>query len=230
MKKGELRKQSILDEAERLFYSKGYTATTIQDMIDGLGCSKGSFYHHFESKLQVLEEMNRERARLSFSEYELNAPSAPLSRLNALLYYAMPFRRGQEAAVAMLLPLEGTPESGVVREAMLEAQAKLFYPEFERLLILCRASQTVHYTQAILPQIIWDAYTALYRRLMQCAKELSTGGGDPKDVRWALEGGRFMLERLLDAPYGAFEIVRADEALMVISHAVNHFKALNQEE
>ncbi len=226
MKKGELRKQSILEMAEQLFYTKGYTATTIQDLIDTLGCSKGSFYHHFESKLQVLEEISRERARQAFSEYGKNAPVEPLKRLNALLYCAVPFREGQEATVAMLLPLEGTPEGGVVREALLEAQAELFRPECERLLAMCRSAQAVHYAQALLPQLVWDTFTALYRRLMQSAGDIMSGAGDAGAVRDALEAERFMLERLLDAPYGSLEIVRADEALTVIQHAVRHVKAL----
>lgn len=230
MKKGELRKQSILEMAEQLFYKQGYTATTIQDLIDTLGCSKGSFYHHFESKLQVLEEISRERARQSFAEYEKNAPDEPLKRLNAMLYYAVPFRSGQEAAVAMMLPLEGTPESGVVREAQLEAQADLFYPEFQKLLAMCRAAQAAHYAQPLLPQLLWDAYTALYRRLMQCAKNLLTGAGEAAAVREALDAERFMIERLLDTPYGSVEIVRADEALTVIYHAVNHVKALDKQD
>ena len=226
MKKGELRRQSILDVAERLFYGKGYVSTSIQDLIDTLGCSKGSFYHHFESKLQLLTEMSRDRAQKAYAEYEKSAPNDPLGRLNAMLYCAMPFREGGEAAVALMLPLEGTPESGVVREAELEAQAALFYPEFLKLLSMCRAAQAVHYAQPMLPVLLWDAYTALYKRLMQCAKGLLSGEGDPASVREALEAERFMLERLLDAPVGSIIIVRADEALSVMHHAVNHIKAL----
>ena len=51
MLKGDLRKQAILDAAEALFFEKGYAASTIQDILSALGCSKGSFYHHYESKL-----------------------------------------------------------------------------------------------------------------------------------------------------------------------------------
>ena len=62
MLKGDLRKQAIVDAAEALFFEKGYAGATIQDILDVLGCSKGSFYHHFESKLQVLMELCRQRA------------------------------------------------------------------------------------------------------------------------------------------------------------------------
>lgn len=48
MRKGDAKRQAILDVAEKLFYSKGYEATTVQDILDVLETSKGSFYHHFE--------------------------------------------------------------------------------------------------------------------------------------------------------------------------------------
>jgi AcrR family transcriptional regulator len=44
----------ILDVAQQLFLTKGYEATSIQDIIDGLGgLSKGAIYHHFKSKEEI---------------------------------------------------------------------------------------------------------------------------------------------------------------------------------
>ena len=62
MKKGEIRKQEILSTAEELFCRKGYEQTSIQDIIDRLNTSKGSFYHHFTSKESLLEEICDYRA------------------------------------------------------------------------------------------------------------------------------------------------------------------------
>ncbi len=45
----------ILDVSVKLFLSKGYEQTSIQDIIDGLGgLSKGAIYHHFKSKESIL--------------------------------------------------------------------------------------------------------------------------------------------------------------------------------
>lgn len=48
------RKQEFLDAALDLFYEKGYENTTINDIIDAVGLSKGAFYHYFSSKEEVL--------------------------------------------------------------------------------------------------------------------------------------------------------------------------------
>lgn len=52
--KSHNRKQEFLATALELFYTKGYEHTTIQDIIDRMGVSKGAFYHYFESKEDVI--------------------------------------------------------------------------------------------------------------------------------------------------------------------------------
>ncbi len=54
------RKQEFLMAALELFHDKGYEKTTIQDIIDKMGVSKGAFYHYFESKEDILEKIARE--------------------------------------------------------------------------------------------------------------------------------------------------------------------------
>ena len=63
MRKGDARRASIIEAAERLFYLKGYEDTSVQDVLDELHLSKGGFYHHFESKLSLLEEIGRASCR-----------------------------------------------------------------------------------------------------------------------------------------------------------------------
>ena len=45
--------QKILDTAERLFIKKGYDHTSLQDIIESTGLSKGGIYHHFASKEDI---------------------------------------------------------------------------------------------------------------------------------------------------------------------------------
>ncbi len=52
-----VKRNAILDVAQRLVYTKGYEQMTIQDMLDDLQISKGAFYHYFDSKQAVLEAL-----------------------------------------------------------------------------------------------------------------------------------------------------------------------------
>lgn len=229
MLKGDLRKQAILDAAEALFFDKGYAGTTIQDFLEMLDCSKGSFYHHFESKLQVLSELCRQRAEQSFAEFSQQVYDTALDRLNGLIYYAMPFRAGEEKTVALLLPLEGLADGQVVLQAVLDAQKACYFPELCRILELLRAQGVLYFTHPLLPELLWDSYTAVYRRLMAEAA-LIRQGGPTSGVVQIIETERFIWERLLDAPFSSLELIRGDEALLTISHALSRLRRLERGE
>ncbi len=48
------RKQQVMKKAYRLFIEKGFQATSIQDILDYSGISKGTFYNYFSSKNELL--------------------------------------------------------------------------------------------------------------------------------------------------------------------------------
>jgi AcrR family transcriptional regulator len=49
-----IRKQNVLSAAHRLFVDKGFASTSIQDILDESGISKGTFYNYFSSKNECL--------------------------------------------------------------------------------------------------------------------------------------------------------------------------------
>ena len=57
VKLAEVRKEELVDCAEALFLSKGYEETTVADIIERAQVSKGGFYHHFESKEELLDAL-----------------------------------------------------------------------------------------------------------------------------------------------------------------------------
>lgn len=50
---GSPTKQRILDTAERLVIENGFAATSLDEVIAGSGTSKGSFFHHFATKVDL---------------------------------------------------------------------------------------------------------------------------------------------------------------------------------
>jgi TetR/AcrR family transcriptional repressor of nem operon len=57
VKEPHVRRGEILDVAQKLFYLKGYEQTSVQDIITEIGIAKGTFYHYFSSKLDLLDVM-----------------------------------------------------------------------------------------------------------------------------------------------------------------------------
>ena len=57
MKKGERRKQELLQIAYRMFISRGYENTSVDEIIAEADIAKGTYYYYFETKEQMLEEV-----------------------------------------------------------------------------------------------------------------------------------------------------------------------------
>lgn len=53
-KEPQERRSQLLNSAEALFMEKGYEAATVNDIIAREGIAKGTFYHYFRSKEEVL--------------------------------------------------------------------------------------------------------------------------------------------------------------------------------
>ena len=49
-KDGTQTREKILDTAQALIYQRGFTATTLDRVLDGAGLTKGAFFHHFKNK------------------------------------------------------------------------------------------------------------------------------------------------------------------------------------
>lgn len=108
MKKGELRKESILKTAERLFFERGYDETSIQDILDALSISKGGFYHYFESKIALLEEICRLRSARDIDRIRMELFSGkftPVQKLNLLLGALNLFAREDPEFSALVLKI-----------------------------------------------------------------------------------------------------------------------------
>lgn len=50
-------KQNILNAALKLFSTNGYEATGIEQITNEVGIKKASFYSHFKSKQELLDEI-----------------------------------------------------------------------------------------------------------------------------------------------------------------------------
>lgn len=57
-KRGKNTKRKIVSAAWKLFYEQGYDHTTVDDIIELSGTSKGSFYHYFEGKDALLSSLS----------------------------------------------------------------------------------------------------------------------------------------------------------------------------
>ncbi|MCP4217168.1 MAG: TetR/AcrR family transcriptional regulator [bacterium] len=51
------RMQEFLDTAQKLFFAKGYDKVSVKEIIDTIGVAKGTFYHYFKTKSDLLDKL-----------------------------------------------------------------------------------------------------------------------------------------------------------------------------
>ncbi|MFN8482397.1 MAG: TetR/AcrR family transcriptional regulator [Anaerolineae bacterium] len=114
-----VRRDEILDVAQRLVQTKGYEAMTIQDILDRLSISKGAFYHYFGSKGEllegILERMLTEvegRVTPIVHDPELTA----LDKFHRFFSFVAAWKTAQRDFVLALLRVWYTDENAVVRQ------------------------------------------------------------------------------------------------------------------
>lgn len=53
-KTADVRRDELMDSAQRLFLEKGFTATSVSEIVEGADVAKGTFYLYFKTKDDVL--------------------------------------------------------------------------------------------------------------------------------------------------------------------------------
>ena len=74
--RGEQTRERILKEATPVFFRKGFGATTVNDLIEATGTTKGNLYFHFSGKEEIGLEVLR-RAREAFMRFLDEALQGP---------------------------------------------------------------------------------------------------------------------------------------------------------
>ena len=101
-----LTKDKLLDAARELMLEKGYTATSVDDVCQAAGLTKGSFFHYFEGK-EHLGKVLAQRFSASMREVFESAPyrqkKDPLDRVFGHVDFLMDLSRRPEMTKGCLL-------------------------------------------------------------------------------------------------------------------------------
>jgi AcrR family transcriptional regulator len=125
---GEQSRELILDATERLMATRGYAATSINDIRKACGLPPSSIYWHFGSKQGVLAAVMERGAERFFAAIpttdDVQAQLAVVSRLQAQhpdflrLFFMLSLERGNDPAVAAVIRRVRDTAIGQFRDAI----------------------------------------------------------------------------------------------------------------
>ena len=228
MKKGDIRKQDILNTAEQLFCKNGYEQTSIHDILNNLQISKGSLYHHFIGKEALLEEICRRRAEKLYKTASAFAAQTKTAtdHLNELMCGMIPFSDEKLSFLMMLLPVFRLPEGRTVRMAYCDAISDAFLPAVSLQLQSGHTSKELICTDC---DITADMIISLVNRfwVQICTMVISAvEKNTPEDYSEYLrltESYRHHIEQLICLPYGTVRLIDIPTLGNIIEQIRNHW-------
>ncbi len=133
VKSAEKRKSEILDVAEQLFAEKGFDNASTNDIIGQIGIARGTLYHHFKSKEEILdaivERMTREK--IMQAESIIEDQSIPITERLTLSFLAL--NVNSKAGIAVLEQMH-KPQNALLHQKMQESVVRGVVPLMEKLI------------------------------------------------------------------------------------------------
>ncbi|MBN2707264.1 MAG: TetR family transcriptional regulator [Deltaproteobacteria bacterium] len=99
------KQQKLFDRAAALFAEKGYHGTSISDLARAMELQKGSLYHYFKSKEELLFQLLDDYISGALREIEAicRAESEPVARLQRFMLFYTGFYAGNRDRLILLI-------------------------------------------------------------------------------------------------------------------------------
>jgi AcrR family transcriptional regulator len=206
-----VRRDAILDVAERLFRARGYEQVSIQDVQDELGVSRGAIYHYFGSKAAMLEAVVE---RIADGVVAVIGPIAEdpdlpaLEKLRGVFAAAGRWKAERRELMLAVLRAWYSHDNALVRERLRAVSSARMAPVLAGIVRQGRAegvftASSPEHAAHILVAMLEGSSDALGRLFLdRLAGEVSFA-----EVERAMAAYDEAVERILGLPAGSFELV-----------------------
>lgn len=225
LKQPAVRRAELIDGAQALFLSKGYERTTINDVIDATGLSKGAFYHHFRAKEDLLEAIAERFAQQAMdailvvrSDTTLDA----LRRLNALLALSREWKEEHLPELRAMFTTLLKPDNARLYHRIVDAVFQAMAPSLTEIIAEGAADGVFDVIDPRLAAeaLLWlgEGRRALLVQTMQMAERGQLEAGAEALYR-RLRAEEAMIDRVLGLPRGSVQLVGSLDYLRTIMAA-----------
>lgn len=219
VKPAAVRRQELVDLAQRLFLERGYERTTVGDVIDAAGVSKGAFYHHFRAKEDLLEAIAERFARQSLeavgavrADPALNA----VQRLNGMLTRMRAWKREAMPELRAMFSALLQPNNAVLYYRIVGAVFAAIAPALTEVVAEGRRDGVFDVADPALAAEAMISLSEGRRRLVVDAMALAEAGdakGATRMLAPRLRAEEAMLDRILGLPPGSIALMGSDAGL-----------------
>jgi AcrR family transcriptional regulator len=206
-----VRRDAILDVAERLMRTCGYEEMSVQDIQDALGVSRGAIYHYFGSKDEILEAVLERMTDAVMAVVEPladNPDLTPLAKLQQVFAIAGQWKAERKELMVALVQAWYSDQNLLVRERLGHIATARLTPLIAEIVREGKAEGAFRvgspeHAAAILVAMLLNSGEALSRLIFA-----RLAGTVPfEDVEIAIAAYNEAFERILGLTAGSFEII-----------------------
>lgn len=214
VKEYAVRRNEILDVAQRLIHTKGYEQLTIQDILDDLHIPKGLFYYYFASKhamLTALLERMMEALEQVIAPIVQERDRSALEKFQRFFTSVAHWETDQKPFILGLLRVWYTDDNAIVREKVRMMTVKSVAPFL-----------TTIVRQGVEEGVFKTSYTdqagAMVLALIQSLEETfaafllspEPAAGDRQRLEVSIAAYTDAVERMLGAPAHSLRLIDAE--------------------
>ncbi|MCK4765481.1 MAG: TetR/AcrR family transcriptional regulator [Candidatus Aminicenantes bacterium] len=211
VKEFDERLNEFLDTAQQLFFQKGYAKTSVNDIIKQMDVAKGTFYHYFKSKIDLLDrlvERFTRKAVLAAKELVHRENLNAVEKLNSFFAAIRDLKVENKELMIMLMKVMYTDENLIFRHKMFKRNIEALAPEFAKIIrqgveegcfdpVDDRETAEMIFTMAM---NVNETVVALMLEMEKKPKNIDI-------IEAKLKAYEKAIERLLGAPQGSFSLV-----------------------
>jgi len=216
VKRPDVRRGELVDCARALFFTKGYEATTVADIIARAGVSKGGFYHHFLSKEELLDAMVAQiTAEIVAAAQDVLADGSldALTKLNRFLLRGQEWKVQSAPALWALVSVLFKPENAPLYQRMVNAAVTAVGPVLTRIVEDGIAAGTFDVPDAgIVAELLLHLSNARQALLAEALKIAERGDveGAAQMIENRIHREEALINRMLGLPAGSFRMVEPE--------------------
>ncbi len=133
----EERKNELLDTAQQLFFSRGYSQTSVENIIKEVGVSKGTFYYYFKSKEDMLDQLVKRMTSQILKEVKKITERLDLDALTKLNEAYITIRKVKLENIHLIklyIKVLYKDENIMLRHKIYMSNIELLVPEFAKII------------------------------------------------------------------------------------------------
>ena len=219
IKDPEVRRNEIIDVAQELFLTKGYENTSVQDILGGAGIAKGTFYHYFDSKMELLDSFVERLTDATLSSVEPIVDDEQMSAMQKLHAYfdtIMQWKTENRRFLMDLARVIYKDENAIYRQKMMSASLKRVAPMFAAI-IEQGVEEGIYTTEypAEISEIVFTIMRSLSESMVELLLDEDYEGDMAAAIERIIAAHEYAIARVLGFD-GPFELIDVDAAKLWI--------------